>query len=123
MRIYDAKSLRDDETTARELCQPSKLPSSFPVTEVARTRLREEGTKYRTFWQTLHTVCAEEGVKGLYRGLGTQLIRQIPNTAIIMATYEAVVYVLTRHFRPVSCSAGSTSTQFYGEAKTKRELA
>ncbi|XP_011140962.1 mitochondrial carrier protein Rim2 isoform X1 [Harpegnathos saltator] len=92
--------------------------------EVARTRLREEGTKYRTFWQTLNIVCAEEGVKGLYRGLGTQLIRQIPNTAIIMATYEAVVYVLTRHFRPVtvSCSAGAT-TQFYSETKTKRELA
>lgn len=32
------------------------------------------------------------------RGLGTQLVRQIPNTAIMMATYEAVVYVLTRHF-------------------------
>ncbi|XP_032668141.1 mitochondrial carrier protein Rim2 [Odontomachus brunneus] len=93
--------------------------------EVARTRLREEGSKYRTFWQTLSTVSAEEGVRGLYRGLGTQLIRQIPNTAIIMATYEAVVYVLTRHFRPVtvSCSAGATTTQFYGETKTKRELA
>lgn len=32
------------------------------------------------------------------RGLGTQLVRQIPNTAIMMATYEAVVYILTRHF-------------------------
>lgn len=32
------------------------------------------------------------------RGLATQLVRQIPNTAIVMAIYEAVVYVLTRHF-------------------------
>lgn len=41
-----------------------------------------------------------------------------------MATYEAVVYVLSRHFRPVavSCNAGAT-TQFYSEAKAKRELA
>lgn len=37
------------------------------------------------------------------RGLATQLVRQIPNTAIMMATYEAVVYILTRHF----------NTQFY----------
>lgn len=66
--------------------------------EVARTRLREEGNKYQTFWQTLYTVWKEEGKAGIYRGLATQLVRQIPNTAIMMATYEAVVYVLTRHF-------------------------
>ncbi|XP_035443562.1 mitochondrial carrier protein Rim2 isoform X2 [Spodoptera frugiperda] len=66
--------------------------------EVARTRLREEGDKYRKFWQTLHTVLKEEGYRGVYRGLGTQLVRQIPNTAIMMSTYEAVVYLLTTHF-------------------------
>lgn len=88
--------------------------------EVARTRLREEGNKYRSFWQTIHTVWKEEGKAGLYRwvgvrlnpllkkwanklllnfsGLGTQLVRQIPNTAIMMATYEAVVYVLSNQF-------------------------
>lgn len=66
--------------------------------EVARTRLREEGNKYRSFWQTLHTVWTEEGKAGVYRGLATQLVRQIPNTAIMVATYEAVVYMLTRHF-------------------------
>ncbi|KPJ15605.1 Solute carrier family 25 member 36 [Papilio machaon] len=66
--------------------------------EVARTRLREEGDKYRKFWQTLHTVWVEEGYRGVYRGLGTQLVRQIPNTAIMMSTYEAVVYLLTTHF-------------------------
>lgn len=35
--------------------------------EVARTRLREEGNKYRTFWQTLLTIWREEGKSGLYR--------------------------------------------------------
>ncbi|CAG2182790.1 unnamed protein product, partial [Oppiella nova] len=36
--------------------------------EVARTRLREEGNKYRSFIQTLYLVWREEGVKnGLYR--------------------------------------------------------
>lgn len=63
--------------------------------EVARTRLREEGTKYRSFFQTLLVVYKEEGRAGLYRGIGTQLIRQIPNTAIMMATYELVVYLLS----------------------------
>jgi len=67
--------------------------------EVARTRLREEGTKYRGFWQTLFTVAREEGPRSLYRGLATQIVRQVPNTAIMMATYEAVVHMLSSHNR------------------------
>lgn len=35
--------------------------------EVARTRLREEGNKYKKFWQTLYTVWKEEGKAGIYR--------------------------------------------------------
>jgi hypothetical protein len=73
---------------------------SCVYTEVARTRLREEGTKYRSFFQTLLTVYGEEGPRGLYRGLTTQLVRQIPNTAIMMATYEAAVYVMTTYYSP-----------------------
>lgn len=66
--------------------------------EVARTRLREPGGKYRSFWQTLRLVYREEGRRGLYRGLGTQLVRQIPNTAIMMATYELTVTLLRQTF-------------------------
>lgn len=66
---------------------------NFYFTEVARTRLRQAGTKYRSFIQTLSLVYREEGRAGLYRGLGTQLIRQIPNTAIMMVTYELIVYL------------------------------
>ncbi len=65
---------------------------------MARTRLREENSVYRSFWQTLATVYRNEGRRGLYRGLATQLIRQIPNTAIMMSTYELTVYVLTNWF-------------------------
>ncbi|XP_061151192.1 solute carrier family 25 member 36-A-like [Syngnathus typhle] len=64
--------------------------------EVIRTRLREEGTKYRSFFQTLLTVPKEEGYRALYRGLTTHLVRQIPNTAIMMCTYEVVVYLFGR---------------------------
>lgn len=61
--------------------------------EVARTRMREEGTRYTKFWETLKIVAREEGARGLYRGLTTQLIKHIPNTAIVMSTYEAVIYL------------------------------
>ena len=63
--------------------------------EVVRTRLREEGSKYRGFVKTLFLVWHEDGLKGLYRGLSIQLFRQIPNTAIMMATYEYIVYYMT----------------------------
>ena len=61
--------------------------------EVVRTRLCEEGTKYRSFFQTL-SLLVQEGSGSLYRDLTTHLVRQIPNTAIMMATYELVVYLL-----------------------------
>lgn len=75
--------------------------------EVARTRLREEGSRYKSFWQTLGIVYREEGRRGLYRGLATQLVRQIPNTAIMMSTYELTVYVLTKWLRGMQDNGSS----------------
>ena len=66
--------------------------STQNTTEVARTRLRQEGNVYRHFWQTLFLVFRQEGVAGLYRGLATQLVRQIPNTAIMMGVYELFMH-------------------------------
>ena len=65
-------------------------------TEVARTRMREGSDKYTKFFGTLVTVVKEEGNRALYRGLITQLIKHIPNTAIVLTTYEAVVYICRR---------------------------
>lgn len=68
--------------------------------EVCRTRLRQQESiilgkqRYRTCYQTLKTVIKEEGWNGLYGGLETNLIRQIPFTIIMFCTYEGVVYLL-----------------------------
>ncbi|XP_030625994.1 solute carrier family 25 member 33 [Chanos chanos] len=62
--------------------------------EVIRTRLREEGSKYKYFFQTARLVAIEEGYAAFYRGLIPQLIRQIPNTAIVLCTYELIVHLL-----------------------------
>ena len=79
------------KSIAASLCYPH---------EVARTRLRQQESeflgkhKYRSFFQTLQTVVKEEGWRGLYGGLGTHLLRQVPNTAIMFFTYEGVVHLL-----------------------------
>ncbi|KAM3872517.1 solute carrier family 25 member 33 [Diretmus argenteus] len=62
--------------------------------EVIRTRLREEGSKYKYFFQTGRLIAVEEGYAAFYRGLIPQLIRQIPNTAIVLSTYELIVHLL-----------------------------
>ncbi|MEQ2197481.1 hypothetical protein XENOCAPTIV_030101 [Xenoophorus captivus] len=62
--------------------------------EVIRTRLREEGSKYKYFFQTGRLIAVEEGYAAFYRGLVPQLIRQIPNTAIVLSTYELIVHLL-----------------------------
>jgi len=103
LAIMQNKKKNDDKTTFDFVCfmlcgacsKTCATIVAYPH-EVARTRLREEGSIYRTFWQTLHTVYQNEGRRGLYRGLATQLIRQIPNTAIMMSTYELTVYILTK---------------------------
>ncbi|XP_026872095.1 solute carrier family 25 member 33 [Electrophorus electricus] len=64
--------------------------------EVIRTRLREEGSKYKYFFQTARLVAVEEGYAAFYRGLIPQLIRQIPNTAIVLSTYELIVHLLSQ---------------------------
>ncbi|KAK2555999.1 Mitochondrial carrier protein Rim2 [Acropora cervicornis] len=64
--------------------------------EVIRTRLRQKEVdgkrKYHSFFQAFRKIFREEGRIGLYGGLGTHLLRQVPNTAIMFLTYEAVVH-------------------------------
>lgn len=107
-RLLEAKAppnMEDDEDTSRDasdfigmmLAAATSKTCATTIAyphEVIRTRLREEGSKYRSFFQTLTTVPREEGYRALYRGLFTHLVRQIPNTAIMMCTYELVVYLL-----------------------------
>jgi len=70
--------------------------------EVVRTRLREQkGTsmqsKYRGFLQTMKLIWVEEGVRGMYGGMGAHLIRVVPNAAILFLTYEFVLGIMSEN--------------------------
>jgi len=94
-RTSDDRTLKDSlMLMVAAACSKASASAICYPHEVARTRLREPGQKYRHFWQTLLVVVQEEGRRGLYRGLGTQLVRQLPNTAIMMSTYEGIVYLM-----------------------------
>jgi solute carrier family 25 protein 33/36 len=58
--------------------------------EVVRTRLREQGTRYKGFLNSLKLIAKEEGIRGLYGGVGLHLLRSVPNAAIMFVTFELV---------------------------------
>jgi len=62
--------------------------------EVARVRVRQEliQKRYCNTWRTLLDVGRNEGMRGLYGGLSTQLVRQALNMGILMGVYEAIMY-------------------------------
>jgi solute carrier family 25 protein 33/36 len=65
--------------------------------EVIRTRLRERGASqiYSSALHCVRRVWVEEGMRGMYGGLFTHLLRVVPNTAILFFTYEKVAKLLT----------------------------
>jgi len=62
--------------------------------EVARTRLREQARggvfKYKGMWQCIGVIGREEGMQGLYSGMGVHLTKVVPNSAFMFLTYELV---------------------------------
>jgi len=64
--------------------------------EVIRTRMRERGAsaRYTSSIHCVQRVWLEEGMRGLYAGMGTHLVRVVPNTIIIFLAYEKVSAML-----------------------------
>ncbi|RDY08795.1 Mitochondrial substrate carrier family protein B [Mucuna pruriens] len=65
--------------------------STYPL-DLVRTRLAAQTnfTYYRGIWHTLHTISKEEGIFGLYKGLGTTLLTVGPSIAISFSVYETL---------------------------------
>ncbi|CAB4002717.1 solute carrier family 25 member 36-like [Paramuricea clavata] len=64
--------------------------------EVFRTRTRERENIGKSFITLFKNILRNEGWKAFYRGLGTHLVRQVPNSAILFLTYETIIYFGTQ---------------------------
>ncbi|KAF8395175.1 hypothetical protein HHK36_019117 [Tetracentron sinense] len=64
---------------------------TYPL-DLVRTRLAAQTnvTYYRGIGHTLRTICREEGIRGLYKGLGATLLGVGPSIAISFSVYETL---------------------------------
>jgi len=61
--------------------------------EVLRSRMqsqRKQQIYYSNTWEAIQRIAKEEGIRGFYRGIETNLIRTIPAAAITFTAYEFI---------------------------------
>ncbi|CDS12517.1 hypothetical protein LRAMOSA04711 [Lichtheimia ramosa] len=78
---------------ASSLSKMAASMATYPH-EVIRTRLQNQTTKpfkYKGIFHAVKVILAEEGVRGLYKGLPTNLLRTVPSSAMTILTYELLV--------------------------------
>mmetsp|Transcript_15781 Transcript_15781/g.37395 ORF Transcript_15781/g.37395 Transcript_15781/m.37395 type:complete len:326 (+) Transcript_15781:176-1153(+) len=90
------KNMRNYELMAAAGCAKFVASTATYPHEVIRTRMRERGAslRYNSSIHCVQKVWIEEGMRGLYAGLGVHLLRVVPNTIIIFFTYEKVSALL-----------------------------
>ncbi|XP_059647116.1 uncharacterized protein LOC132293594 [Cornus florida] len=65
--------------------------ATYPL-DLVRTRLAAQRSAiyYNGIWHSLRTICRDEGVLGLYKGLGATLLGVGPSIAISFSVYETL---------------------------------
>ncbi|KAJ7929114.1 mitochondrial carrier domain-containing protein [Mycena leptocephala] len=71
------------------------LGITYPY-QVVRSRIQNNATShlYPTIPATIRRTWAQEGVRGFYRGLGTNFVRVLPGTCVTFVVYENIAWLL-----------------------------
>lgn len=66
--------------------------------QVVRARLQtyDAQLRYKGAWDVVRKVVRQEGVGGLYKGLGPNIVRVLPSTCVTFLVYENVKFFLPR---------------------------
>ena len=103
------KLARLPDSSVNALCGASAGVASGIVTcplDVIKTRLQAQGSfrprtytgpkraVYKGLTGTARVIWVEDGIRGLYRGLGPMLLGYIPTWAVYMSTYESTKNIL-----------------------------
>ncbi|CAG9853973.1 unnamed protein product [Phyllotreta striolata] len=70
--------------------------TTYPY-QVIRARLQNQHYSYTGLGECVKLTWTHEGWRGFYKGLGTNLVRVVPATAITFVTYENVSHWLLKH--------------------------
>ncbi|ETW84419.1 mitochondrial carrier protein [Heterobasidion irregulare TC 32-1] len=99
---YTAEDDKLSNTAYTIMSGASKLAAltmTYPY-QVIRSRIQNNSllaqTHHRTITSTIQHTWAHEGVRGFYRGLGTNLVRVLPGTCVTFVVYENLAWLLKR---------------------------
>ena len=83
-----------------------RKPDALARARAARAVLLSPGTRvaaatnYSGVVDICSTIFKEEGIRGFYRGLGVNLVRTVPSSAVTILTYELLIRRLMAKTRP-----------------------
>ncbi|KAL0071460.1 mitochondrial FAD carrier protein flx1 [Marasmius tenuissimus] len=88
------------------------LSVTYPY-QVVRSRLQNDTTAhmYPTIRSTIATTWTNEGLRGFYRGLGTNLVRILPGTCVTFVVYENLAWLLRTTAAKRELRKGSANTE------------
>lgn len=78
-------------TTPARTRHPHDVPTrSFSAAPPSQPQ-HQQHQKYTSVIRTVRTILAEEGLRGFYNGMGVNLIRTVPSSALTILTYEVMM--------------------------------